>query len=73
MVMVFTKVVRVAIAMTVIVAIASTQNPCTCDVHGKPEASNWDGLGKMDWHWRKKTTHGLVANEDGDGRQNDRA
>ena len=70
MVMVFTDIVRMPIAVTVMVVIASTQNPCTCDVHGKSEAGNGDCLSEVNWHRRKKTAHGLVANKNGNHRKN---
>ena len=65
-------IVAVVVAMAVMVATPAEQ-PNTGEVHGQAECCDRDCLGKMDRHRREQATHGLIADQDCDHCQHDRA
>lgn len=53
--------------------IASAEEQCTGDVDGEAQASDRDGLGKMDWYRREDAAYGLIADQYGYHCQDDGA
>ena len=60
----------VRVAMMVI---AAAQQPGAHDIHGKPEAGNRNSLAEMNGHRRKYPADRLVADQERNHRQDDRA
>ena len=62
-----------AVSMSVMMVATPAQQPNAGHVHGQAKDRDRDCLGKADRHGRKQAADGLVADQDGDHRQHDRA